>query len=48
MVPTREIYGNIVGGEWVYAFMAVSFGHPRLGALPTLPGCGCRAARKTV
>ena len=26
MVPTREIYGNIVGGEWVYAFMAVSFG----------------------
>ena len=25
MVPTREIYGNIVGGEWVYAFMAVSF-----------------------
>jgi Fe-S oxidoreductase/nitrate reductase gamma subunit len=25
MVPTREIYGNIVGGEVVYLFMVVSF-----------------------
>jgi Fe-S oxidoreductase/nitrate reductase gamma subunit len=26
MEPTREIYGNIVGGEVVYLFMLVSFG----------------------
>ncbi len=26
MEPTREIYGNIVGGEVVYLFMIVSFG----------------------
>lgn len=26
MTPTREIYGNIVGGEFVYLFMVVSFG----------------------
>lgn len=26
MTPTREIYGNIVGGEIVYLFMLVSFG----------------------
>ncbi len=26
MTPTREIYGNIVGGEFVYLFMLVSFG----------------------
>jgi Fe-S oxidoreductase/nitrate reductase gamma subunit len=26
MQPTREIYGNIVGGEVVYLFMIVSFG----------------------
>ena len=25
MEPTREIYGNIVGGEFVYLFMVVSF-----------------------
>ena len=26
MEPTREIYGNIVGGELVYLAMVVSFG----------------------
>lgn len=26
MEPTREIYGNIVGGEVVYLFMVISFG----------------------
>ena len=26
MEPTREIYGNIVGGELVYVAMVVSFG----------------------
>ena len=28
MEPTREIYGNIVGGELVYLFMVVSLGLP--------------------
>ncbi len=31
MEPTREIYGNIVGGEVVYLFMIVSFGLLGLG-----------------
>jgi len=26
VTPTREIYGNIVGGEVVYLFMLASFG----------------------
>ena len=26
MEPTREIYGNIVGGELVYLVMVISFG----------------------
>ena len=47
MQPTREIYGNIVGGELVYVFMVISFGLVA-GRCTDTTAYGCRGVRTTV
>ena len=47
MEPTREIYGNIVGGEVVYLFMVMSLGC-WAGRSTGTTACGCKGVRKRV